>query len=236
MYPIPSLQGSKPLNKRSSRRQSNFRRAANHSMLEKIIRDFMTIWTTIDPISNLALFAGLTAAMHRSERRRIAWRASLYAAIVLVVAVVIGQIVLDAMGIRLRSLQVAGGLILFVFGLQMVFGWIEQTGASVEKGRDLAVFPLAVPAIAGPGAITAVILLTDNDVYSVHEQAETAVVLVIVLALNYLLLLLSDVILRIIGRPGAAILTRVMGIILTALSVQFVLTGLSIGSWATPHR
>ena len=205
-------------------------------MLEKIIRDFMTMWTTIDPISNLALFAGLTAAMHRAERRRIAWRASLYAAIVLVVAVVIGQIVLDAMGIRLRSLQVAGGLILCVFGLQMVFGWIEQTGASVDKGRDLAVFPLAVPAIAGPGAITAVILLTDNDVYSVHEQAETAVVLVIVLALNYLLLLLSDVILRIIGRPGAAILTRVMGIILTALSVQFVLTGLSIGSWATPHR
>ena len=95
-------------------------------MLEKIIRDFMTIWTTIDPISNLALFAGLTAAMHRTERRRIAWRASLHAAIVLVVAVVIGQIVLDAMGIRLRSLQVAGGLILFVFGLQMVFGWIER--------------------------------------------------------------------------------------------------------------
>ena len=69
-------------------------------MLEKIIRDFMTMWTTIDPISNLALFAGLTAAMHRAERRKIAWRASLYAAIVLVVAVVIGQMVLDAMGIR----------------------------------------------------------------------------------------------------------------------------------------
>ena len=78
----------------------------------------MTIWTTVDPISNLALFAGLTAAMHRSERRRIAGRASLYAAIILVAAVVIGQIVLDAMGIRLRSLQIAGGLILPVFGLQ----------------------------------------------------------------------------------------------------------------------
>jgi multiple antibiotic resistance protein len=106
-------------------------------MLEKIIRDFMTIWTTVDPITNLALFASLTAGMHRSERRRIAWRASLYAAIVLVVAVVIGQLVLDAMGIRLRSLQIAGGLILFIFGLQMVFGWIEQPGASVEQGRDL---------------------------------------------------------------------------------------------------
>ena len=205
-------------------------------MFEKIIRDFMTIWTTVDPITNLALFASLTAAMHRSERRRIAWRASVYAAIILVVAVVIGQILLDAMGIRLRSLQVAGGCILFVFGLQMVFGWINQSGASVEKGRDLAVFPLAVPAIAGPGAITAIILLTDNDVFSVPERAETGIVLLVVLALNYILLLLSDTILRIIGQQGAAVLTRVMGIILTALSVEFVLTGLSIGNWATPYR
>jgi multiple antibiotic resistance protein len=203
-------------------------------MLEKIIRDFMTIWTTVDPITNLALFASLTAAMHRKERRRIAWRASVYATIILVVAVVIGQILLDAMGIRLRSLQVAGGCILFVFGLQMVFGWIDQSGASVEKGRDLAVFPLAVPAIAGPGAITAIILLTDNDVYSVNERAQTAVVLLVVLALNYVLLLLSDTILRIIGQQGAAVLTRVMGIILTALSVEFVLAGLSIGNWSKP--
>ena len=109
-------------------------------MLEKIIRDFMTIWTTIDPISNLALFAGLTAAMHRTERRRIAWRASLYAAIILVVAVVIGQIVLDAMGIRLHSLQVAGGLILCVFGLQMVFGWIEQTAAFLSTKAAIWLF------------------------------------------------------------------------------------------------
>ena len=203
-------------------------------MIEKIIRDFMTIWTTVDPITNLALFASLTAGMHRSERRRIAWRASLYAALILVVAVIIGQIILDAMGIRLRSLQIVGGLILFVFGLQMVFGWMNQPSASVEKGRDLAVFPLAVPAIAGPGAIMAIILLTDNDVYSVSERAETAVVLLVVLVLNYILLLLSDVILRIIGRQGAAVLTRVMGIILSALAVEFVLTGLSIGGWTKP--
>jgi len=205
-------------------------------MIEKIIRDFMTIWTTVDPITNLALFASLTVAMPRSERRKIAWRASVYAAIILVVAVVIGQILLDAMGIRLRSLQVAGGCILFVFGLQMVFGWVGQSDASVEKGRDLAVFPLAVPAIAGPGAITAIILLTDNDVFSVGERAQTGVVLLVVLALNYVLLLLSDAILRIIGQQGAAVLTRVMGIILTALSVEFVLTGLSVGNWATPYH
>jgi multiple antibiotic resistance protein len=203
-------------------------------MLQKIIRDFVTIWTTVDPIGALALFAGLTASLSTVERRRVARQATLYAAIVLVVAVVIGQIVLDAMGIRLLSLKVAGGIILFLFGLRMLFGSASREIDSHEKGRDLAVFPLAVPSIAGPGAIMAVILLTDNDVYSVPEQIQTAVVLLVVLGLTYVLLLVSDPILRAIGRPGAAILVRVMGILLAALSVELVLSGLSIGSWATP--
>ena len=103
-----------------------------------------------------------------------------------------------------------------------------------DKGRDLAVFPLAVPTIAGPGAIMAVILLTDNDVYSVPEQIETAIVLLVVLGLTYVLLLLSDAILRVLGRPGAAILVRVMGILLAARSVELVLSALNIGSWAIP--
>ena len=202
-------------------------------MLEKTVRDFMMIWTTVDPIATLALFAGLTASLTRVERRRVARRASIYSAVILVVAVVLGQIILDAMGIRLLSLQVAGGIILFLFGLQMLFGNVDQETGTAEEGRDLAVFPLAVPAIAGPGAIMAVILLTDNDVYSVAQQAMTAAVLLVVLALNYLLLLASDGVLRVIGRQGAAILVRVMGIILAALSVELVLKALSIGSWAT---
>jgi multiple antibiotic resistance protein len=80
----------------------------------------------------------------------------------------------------------------------------------------------------------AVILLTDNDVYSVPQQAQTAVVLLVVLALNYVLLLLSDAVLRVIGRQGAAILVRVMGIVLAALSVELVMKALAIGSWAAP--
>nr|MBA3883730.1 MarC family protein [Chthoniobacterales bacterium] len=98
--------------------------------------------------------------------------------------------------------------------------------------RDLAVFPLAVPSIAGPGAMMAVILLTDNDVYTVPQQAQTGVVLLVVLLLNYILLLLSDLVLRVIGREGAAILVRVMGVILASLAVEIVLTALGIGSWA----
>jgi multiple antibiotic resistance protein len=204
----------------------------------KISKDFATIWTTIDPIGNVAIFAGLTASLTRAERRRTALRATVYAAVILVVAVVAGQIILDAIGIHLHSLKVAGGIILFLFGLQMLFGRMDaKAGAEApEEGRDLAVFPLAVPSIAGPGAMMAVILLTDNDVYTVAEQAQTGVVLLVVLLLTYILLLFSDAILRIIGRQGAAILVRVMGIILASLAVEIVLTTLGVANWAPVPR
>jgi MarC family membrane protein len=142
-------------------------------LLIKISKDFATIWTTIDPIGNIAIFAGLTASLTPAERRRTALRATIYATVILVVAVVAGQFILDAIGIHLHSLKVAGGIILFLFGLQMLFGRMDaEAKAGVpEAGRDLAVFPLAVPSIAGPGAMMAVILLTDNDVYTVAEAS-----------------------------------------------------------------
>jgi len=93
------------------------------------------------------------------------------------------------------------------------------------------VFPLAVPAIAGPGAMMAVIVLTDNDVYTVPEKAETGVVLLVVLLLNMIALLLADPILRVIGRQGAAVLVRVMGIILSSFAVQLVFTAIDVGHW-----
>jgi multiple antibiotic resistance protein len=199
-------------------------------LLIKICKDFATIWTTIDPIGSVAIFAGLTAALTRSERHRTALRAVLYATVILVVAVVAGQIILDAIGIRMHSLKVAGGIILFLFALKMLFGGLDKPG-SPEAGRDLAVFPLAVPSIAGPGAMMAVIVLTDNDVYTVPEQAETGVVLLVVLLITYLFLRFSDFILRVIGQQGAAVLVRVMGIILASLAVEIVLTALAVGDW-----
>ena len=205
-------------------------------LLVKICKDFATIWTTIDPIGNVAIFAGLTAALTRAERHRTALRAVLYATVILVVAVVAGQIILDAIGIRMHSLKVAGGIILFLFALKMLFGGLDKPG-SPEAGRDLAVFPLAVPSIAGPGAMMAVIVLTDNDVYTVPEQAETGVVLVVVLLVTYIFLRFSDFILRVIGQQGAAVLVRVMGIILASLAVEIVLTALAVGDWrpVAPH-
>src|SRR5947207_6251782 len=180
-------------------------------LLVKICKDFATIWTTIDPIGNVAIFAGLTASLSRSERYRTALRATLYATVILIVAVIAGQIILVAIGIRMHSLKVAGGLILFLFAVKMLFGGLDSKPGSPEAGRDLAVFPLAVPSIAGPGAMMAVIVLTDNDVYTVPQQAETGVVLLVVLLLTYIFLRFSDIILRIIGQQGAAVLVRVMG-------------------------
>ena len=146
----------------------------------------------------------------------------------------IGQIVLDAVGVRMLSLQVAGGIILFLFAVKMLFGEMDEGAPSEDPNRDLAVFPLAVPSIAGPGAIMAVIILTDNDVYTVPQQAQTAVVLVVVLLINYLFLRLSDPILKIIGKQGAAVLIRVMGILLASLAVEIVMKALSVGDWARP--
>ena len=201
-------------------------------LLIKISKDFATLWTTIDPIGNVALFAGLTAALTRAERHRTALKAVFYATLILIGAGTVGQLILDAIGIHMHSLKVAGGIILFLFGVQMLFGKMDKTERSPEEGRDLAVFPLAVPSIAGPGAMMAVIVLTDNDVYTVPQRLETGVVLLVVLFITYLLLLFSDAILRVIGQQGASVLVRVMGLILCSLAVEIVLTALGVGPWA----
>jgi len=201
-------------------------------MEEKLIRDALMLWATIDPIGTLAIFASVTTSMTPALRRKTALKASLYSAAILLGAIVAGQILLSALGIELLSLQVAGGVILFLFALQMIFGsGMQEQGGDSDSGHDLAVFPLAVPSIASPGAIMAVIVLTDNNLHGIPEQAATAGVLLGVLAITYLLMLASTQILRVIGTNGAAILVRVMGLILAALSVQLVFEALEIGNW-----
>ena len=201
-------------------------------MIEQVLRDFLMLWATIDPIGTLALFAALTPAATAAERRSIALRATLYSAIILIASIVIGQVILSGMGIRLISLQAAGGVILFLFGLQMIFGTgMQPPSAQPEAGHDLAVFPLAVPSIASPGAIMAAIVLTDNDLFTIMQQVTTAVVLLGVLGITCVLMLFSGPILRVIGRNGAAILIRVMGMLLAALSVELVMEALGIERW-----
>ncbi len=199
-------------------------------MLDKYIQDALIIWATIDPIGTMALFAALTAQLSPAERRRTAFKAVGYAAAVLLGAIVIGQIILSAMGIRLISFQFGGGIILFLFGLQMIFGAGSQQTRK-DPDHDMAVFPLAIPATATPGAILAVILLTDNYVYPVAVQIVTAGIMLAVLGITLLLLLAAERIIRIIGAAGASILTRVMGMILAAFSVELIMNALGIEKW-----
>ena len=199
-------------------------------MVDKFVQDALIIWATIDPIGTMALFAGLTAHLDPADRRRTAYKAIAYAAAVLLGAIVIGQVILGAMGIRLISFQLGGGVILFLFGLQMIFG-SESQQSGKEPGHDMAVFPLAIPATATPGAILAVILLTDNQVYPISVQIGTSLIMLAVLAVTLLLLLLAEGIIKIIGVGGASILTRVMGMILAALSVELVMDALGIEKW-----
>jgi multiple antibiotic resistance protein len=196
-------------------------------MFRQAARDFLMLLVTIDPIGTVALFVPLTAAFSVPERRAIARKATLVAGAVLLGFLVAGEILLAHLGIRLVSFQVAGGVILFLFGLQMVFGsGILAHGAVAEPGRDVAVFPLALPAIASPGAITAVVLLTDNHRYSIAEQAMTAAVLLLVLGITVVLLYAANVIHRILGETGANVLVRVLGLVLAALATEQIVAGI----------
>ena len=204
-------------------------------MLERLIQDALFFFATLDPIGTVVLFAGLSAGMNSIERKRTARRAIMYAAAILIGSVIVGQVLLTALGIRLLSLQVAGGVILFLLGLQMLFSGTDQTSTGKpEAGHDLAVFPLAVPSIAGPGAIMAVIVRTDHTVHSPGEALATVVILLATLLLTWVSMLAAGPILRIIGENGATILVRVLGMLLAALSVELVLTALGVPGWGRP--
>jgi multiple antibiotic resistance protein len=185
--------------------------------------DFMTLFVVVDPIATLPLFIALTTGMAAARRRRIALFGSLVAFLILMAFLVGGQFLLEALHIRVPSFQLAGSIILFLFAVTLVFDIdLEGGGAERADASDLerAIFPLAIPIIASPGAMLAVVLLTDNDRFSVLDQARTASMLVLVMVITLCVLLLSQPILRIIRKPGTIIVSRVMGLILASLAVD----------------
>lgn len=192
-----------------------------------IWKDIVTLIAVIDPIGTIPIYLTATSGMTAAAQRKVAIRATLISAGVLTAFVVVGQIVLDAMGITLSAYQVAGGIVLFLFALQMVFdpGHHAQD-ADQSRGADVAVFPLAIPSIAGPAAMMAVVILTDNTQFNIMEQVQTSLELYAVLILTLGLMLAAAPIQRLIGDGGVNIVRRVMGLILAALAVQTVVDGI----------
>lgn len=198
--------------------------------MEDLIRDFVTIFVVVDPIGTLPVFVHATRGASVADQRGIALRAVAVAGGVLLFFVVFGQVLLEQIGISLASFQIAGGIVLFLFALTMIFGEgkpAAEVDAAAPDPMETAVFPLAMPSIASPGAMLAMVALTDNTRFSVAEQAVTVGLLAAVLAVALAVMLAAAPLNRRLGAGGAAVISRVMGMILAAVAVDTVLRGLA---------
>ena len=191
-----------------------------------VLKDLVTLIAVIDPVGTIPIYLTATSGMSDAARRRVAVRATFISAGVLLGFVALGHVVLNAMGISLSSYQVAGGIVLFLFALQMVFDpGHQKEDADQVKGSDVAVFPVAIPSMAGPAAMMAVVVLTDNATFNIGEQVQTSLAMLAVLGLTLLLMLAASPIQRLIGDGGISIVRRVMGLLLAALAVQTIVDG-----------
>ena len=198
------------------------------------ITQLITLAAVLDPLSHPPLFLSATADLSRPGRRRAALLSILISFPILLAFAYGGQFVLHAMGVSLLAFQISGGIIIFVFALTMVLGEAptEAAQSSISDSSSslsVAVYPLAVPIIAGPGSILTMMVLMDNNRFSFEDHLVTIAALITVLAILMTAFLLSDVIFRFLGRGGANVVQRVMGLILAALSVNLILS--AIATW-----
>lgn len=196
-----------------------------------LVTALATLFVAVDPLGLAPIFAGLTQEMDAATRRRIALIAPLLAFLILVFFALFGGTLLGALGIELPAFQVAGGLLLFYAAFEMIFADRSQRkGKSAqdvvpEDSLTLAAFPLAIPLMAGPGAITAVILLAPK--FGTEPEGLGAMVGVVggICLMCLICFFIADQLTRLLGAIGRTVLTRLLGVILAALAVQFVADG-----------
>lgn len=193
------------------------------------ITAFVALFVIIDPLGSAAVFSGLTAKINKKQAIKIAFKAVLIAICVLLFFGVFGHTILTHMGISQTSFKIAGGLLLFYTAFRMVMGGHEQTAPTASaSSSDIAIFPLAIPLLAGPGCITAFILLVEKA----QAQGEPVVYVVFAMLLVELLaffaLITATQIKRLLGEGALSVLARMTGILLAALAVQFVIDGIRL--------
>ena len=196
--------------------------------MDSFVSDFIFLFAVIDPIGTIPVFIAVTSAFDLSTKKKIAIKATLISAALLLFFVVAGEIILVAIDIPLSAFQIAGGLVLLLFALTMIFGESKPDSELklVDKASETAIFPLAVPSIASPGAMLAAVMLTENHRYSYLEQAVTVVAFLLVLVIVLVFMLAAIFIHRLIGNSGASIISRVMGLILASVAVANILQGI----------
>ena len=193
---------------------------------------FITLFVVIDPPGCAPIYAGLTKGAAPAERRSMAIRAVVIAGIILIGFALFGEDLLDALHIELDSFRIAGGIMLFLIALEMVFEKRTQRRedraekvAATPEGEDVSVFPMAMPMLAGPGAIAAIMLLT-NEARGTEETLVVLGAMLAVLALTAAALIAAGPLIRVLGDRVEAVITRLLGVLLAALATQYVLDGL----------
>ena len=203
-------------------------------MMETAIVAFTTFFATIAPLDVAAMFAALTPNATPEAKRSMALRGTMISAVILLSFALVGEIVLSTLGISLAALKVAGGILLLLIGIEMVFarssGGTSTTDEEDQEAiasNDIAVFPLATPLIAGPGAMGATILLMADARGDLVAEAVIIGAMLTVLLLTLALLLLTNKVLRLFGITAMYVISRVFGVLLSALAVQFMFDGLA---------
>lgn len=191
---------------------------------------FIFFFAVIDPIGTVPVFIAVTSGFEDKVKRKIAIQAVIVSACILLFFVIAGEVILTAIDIPLPAFQIAGGIVLFLFAMTMIFGKSkpEEEMKMADSGSgDTAIFPLAVPSIASPGAMLAAVLLTENNRFGFFEQLQTTVIMFSVLVVVLVLMLAASWVHRLIGNGGASIVSRVMGLILSSVAVANVLAGIT---------
>ncbi len=202
-------------------------------MIDELVKFFVLFFVVVEPITLVPLFAAMTEGADEAFRRRMALKAVIVAGLVLLLFAVGGAWFLRMMGISMAAFRIAGGIMLFLIALEMVFAresGTRSTPDELEEGKkrvDVSVFPLAFPFIAGPGAL-AIVLLTfgasrDDFALSVGLFG----VVITVLVITYLLMRITPLVMRVMGVTGGNVVNRLSGVVLAALAVQFIITGVT---------
>ena len=196
--------------------------------MKEILTTFLFLVAVIDPLGSIPVYLEATKNFDKKYKKRIAIRASFVAFLVLLFFIVIGQLILEGMNVTLDAFQISGGVILFLFALTMIFGEgkPETEKHGIKDYKHVTIFPVAIPSIASPGAIMAVVLLTDNHIYNIQQQLLTTVLVLIVIGLTSLLLLAANKVQERIGEYGITVISKIMGLILASYAVQSILSGL----------
>lgn len=202
-------------------------------MVETAILALTTFFATIGSLDVAAMFAVLTANYSPQQKMSAAIRGTLIATFILVTFALIGEILLSSLGISLAALRVAGGILLLLISIEMVFARSSGgTSTTTEEEQeaftksDISVFPLATPLIAGPGAMGAVILLMANQEGDLTGQGIIIASLLVILLITFTCLILAVQLQKILGVTGMHVIARVMGVLLSALAVQFIIDGI----------